>query len=203
MSKLYRSTLLPLALGVHLFAGLGFPEATEIQQASKVMQAAADRFLSLMEEIDEEQWDARAAGIRHSIGEEAEHTALAHQELQTQVVKALRAPAQPERAKELEGKEVQLRRLMLQATTRAEAYPPRQKLKTKAEVLEFFNAAHRKAMQKLQGGGSALEVHVFKHPSRKYGELTALQWFYYIAYHNMRHCQVIETILGNTESAGE
>ena len=203
MSKLYRSTLLPLALGVHLFAGLGFPEATGVQQASKLMQEAADRFLSLMEEIDEEQWDARAAGIRHSIGEEAEHIALAHQDLQNQVVKAMRAPAQPEKAKELEGKEVQLRQLMLQASKPAEAYQPPQKLKTKPEVLEFFNAAHRKAMQKLQGGGLALEVHVFKHPSREYGELTALQWFYYIAYHNMLHCQVIETILANTESAGK
>ena len=28
-------------------------------------------------------------------------------------------------------------------------------------------------------------------------------WFYYIAYHNMRHCHVIETILANTESSGE
>ena len=203
MSTLYRSTLLPLALGVHLFAGLGFPEVTEVQEASKVMQEAADRFLSLMEEISEEQWDARAASIRHSIGEEAEHIALAHQDLQNQVVKAMRAPAQPGKAKELEGKEVQLRQLMLQASKRAEAYLPPQKLKTKPEVLEFFNAAHRKALQKLREGGATLKVHVFKHPSPKYGDLTALQWFHYIAYHNMRHCHVIKTILANTESAGE
>ena len=58
-------------------------------------------------------------------------------------------------------------------------------------------------MQKLEGGGSALALHVFKHPSAKYGESTTLQWFYYIAYHTIRHCQVIETILGNRESAGE
>ena len=203
MSKRCRSTLLPLALGFHLFAGLGFPEPTEVRKASKVMQEAADRFLSLMAEIDEEQWDAKAAGIRYDIGEEAEHVALAHQSLQNQVARAMQAPAQPERAKELEGKEGQVRRLMLQTEKRAERYRPPEKLKTKAEVLEFFNAAHRKAMRKLEGGGSALALHVFKHPSPEYGELTALQWFYYIAYHNMRHCQVIETILGNTESAGE
>ena len=125
MSRLYRSTLLPLVLGGHLFAGLGFPEPTEVQEASKVMGEAADRFLSLMEEITEEQWDARAAGIRHTIGEEAEHVALAHQDLQNQVVKAMRAPAQPEAAKELEGKEVQVRQLMLQAAKRAENYDPR------------------------------------------------------------------------------
>ena len=203
MRKLYRSTLLPLALGVHLVAGLGFPAATEVQEASKVMQEAADRFLSLMEEISEEQWDASAASSRHSIGEEEEHIALAHQDLQNQVVKAMQAPAQPETAKELEGKELRLRQLMLQASKRAEGYQPPQKLKTKPEVLEFFNAAHRKAMQKLREGGSALGVHVFKHPSATYGDLTALQWFHYIAYHNMRHCHVIETILANTESSGE
>ena len=203
MSKLYRSTLLPLALGIHLFAGLGFPEATEVQEASKVMQEAADRFLSLMEEVNEDQWDARTAGIRHSIGEEAEHIALAHQSLQYQVAKAMRAPERPEKAKELEGKEVQIRQQMLDATKRAEGYKPPQKLKTKPEVVEFFNAAHRKAMEKLREGGSALAVHVFKHPSRKYGDLTGLQWFHYIAYHNMRHCHVIETILTNKESAAE
>ncbi len=203
MSKLTRSTLLPLAVGVQLFAGLAFPEATEVQEASKVMQEAADRFLSLMEEINEDQWDARAASIRHSIAEEAEHVALAHQSLQRQVVKAMQAPAQAERAKELQGKQAQVRQLMLDATKRAEGYKPPQKLKTKPEVLEYFNAAHAKAMQKLREGGSALELHVLKHPSPKYGDLTALQWFHYIAYHNMRHCHVIETILANKESAGE
>ena len=45
----------------------------------------------------------------------------------------MRAPAQPEAAKELEGKEVQVRQLMLQAAKRAENYDPPQKLKTKAE----------------------------------------------------------------------
>ncbi len=131
MSKLTRSTLLPLAVGVQLFAGLAFPEATEVQEASKVMQEAADRFLSLMEEINEDQWDARAASIRHSIAEEAEHVALAHQSLQRQVVKAMQAPAQAERAKELQGKQAQVRQLMLDATKRAEGYKPPQKLKTK------------------------------------------------------------------------
>lgn len=195
--------LLPLALCAHLFARLGFSEVDEVEEASKAIQAAADRFLSLMEEINEEQWDMRAAGIRHSIGEEAEHIALAHQDLQGQIVNALRGPAQPSRAKELEGKELQLRHLLLQSAAKAELYVPPKKLRTKPEVLEFFNAAHRKAMQKLREGGEALKVHVFGHPLPKYGDLTALQWFYYIAYHNVRHCHVIETILANTESDGE
>lgn len=203
MKQCCLAILLPLALCAHLFAGLGFSEVGEVEKASKAIQAAADRFLSLMEEINEEQWDMRAAGIRHSIGEEAEHIALAHQDLQGQIVNALRGPAQPSRAKALEGKELQLRHLLLQSAAKAELYVPPKKLRTKPEVLEFFNAAHRKAMQKLREGGEALKVHVFGHPLPKYGDLTALQWVYYIAYHNVRHCHVIETILANTESDGK
>jgi hypothetical protein len=105
------------------------------------------------------------------------------------------------RAAELKGKEGTVRKLMLEATKGAENFRPDGRLNSKLEVLEYFGMAHKKLLQ-LLADAQELETHIYKHPSKDYGELTGLQWFYYIAYHKMRHSKQIEAIKSNADYPG-
>ncbi len=173
----------------------------QIEAAEKVVRESAERFRAVIEDVDEEQWNLHPTGIRHSIGEEAEHVAFAEQELQRMILRALEAPESRERAADLAGKEKTLQELMLDPATTAENYRARGKLITKAEVLEYFDRAGRSLLQLLKNTPN-LSLHITKHPSKKYGDLTALQWFYYIAYHKLRHCRQIETIKSHPDYPG-
>ncbi len=174
----------------------------EVLEARKVLQASADRFRTALDRIEEADWNFRPKGYRHTLGQEAEHAALAHQELQTMVVTALRRDEQPERAKALEGKEEMIRKRMLGSKTRAENYKVKNTLRSKAEVVEYFEAAHKKALNLLSVAPEP-GTHIFKHPySAAYGELTAIQWFYYIAYHCERHANIMHEMIEHPDFTG-
>ena len=205
------SNSLPTSLWILLF---GFVAAApgqqpplqptaEALQARKVLQASADRFLAVLERVEEVDWNFRPKGFRHTLGQEAEHAALAHQELQVVVTKALRREPQPERAKALEGKEEMIRERMLDSAQKAESYAVKNSLRSKAEVLEFFQAAHKKALRLLAAVPDP-GVHIYKHPhSTFYGELTGLQWFYYMAYHCERHAEHMLKMIEHPEFTGQ
>jgi len=164
---------------------------SDVMAALKVLQDSADNFADVVGDLQGVDWQFRGEGFRHSIGEEAEHAALAHQALQSIVRRALGRDPNPERARELVNKKDFLYTQLLQGPMRPENYTPKGTLLSKAEVLEYFAVAHEKAMKLLKTAQN-LDVHVYKHPSPTYGELTALQWFYYIAYHTQRHTRSIQ-----------
>ena len=186
---------LSVGFAVALFQGSAAAQsAAQIEALKKELQASADEFVKLIEPMTEEQWNFRAPRMRHTVGNEAEHIALSENDLQRIVQKALAAEADPVKAKELAGKEDMIKKEMLNPTTPAESYKVPGRLNSKPEVQEFFRRTHRNLME-LFGKSSNLETHVFKHPNKKYGDLTALQWYYYIAYHKRRHIAQIRTIM--------
>ena len=174
--------------------------------ALAVLEKSADSFMSVLDLIEQVDWQFRPKGYRHTIGEMAEHTALSHQALQGLITKALRRDANPERARGLAGKEDLIRRRMLENLTRPENFRAKSILLSKAEVIEYFQRAHKKALQLLRSAESRnlLDVHIYRHPtSQTYGELTASQWFYYLAYHTQRHARAIRRITQLPEFTGE
>ena len=202
---------LPTSLWILLFSFVAaapgqqppLPVPQEVLEARKVLQASADRFMAVLDRFEEADWDFRPKGFRHTLGQEAEHAALAHQELQSVVAQALRRDEQPERAKALVGKEDTIRERMLDSERKAENYAVKNTLRSKAEVVEFFQAAHEKALLLLVAAPNP-GVHIYKHPSSTfYGELTALQWFYYIAYHCERHANHMLKMIEHPEFTGE
>tara|TARA_Y100000588_G_C14280064_1_gene936607 strand:+ start:5495 stop:6118 length:624 start_codon:yes stop_codon:yes gene_type:complete len=164
---------------------------SDVVAALEVLEDSADRFRNVVGGIRAVDWQFRSKDFRHSIAEEAEHAALAHQSLQSMVRRSVGRDPNPERARELVGKKDLIKREMLHGPMRPENYQPKGTLLSKAEVLEYFESAHAKAVRLLKVSQN-LKVHVYKHPSPTYGELTALQWFYYIAYHTGRHTQMIQ-----------
>lgn len=176
-------------------------EAAAKAKVEALLKQSAKEFLDVIGDVNEDQWRFKGNGIRHSIGDEAEHVAFAEQELQRVILNALKSNADPKRAAQLKGKETEVRVLMLDAPKGAENYQPRGRLNSKLEVLEYFPIAHNKLLQML-AGSQDLSTHIYKHPSKDYGELTALQWFYYVAYHKQRHIKQIRAIKAHQDYPG-
>ena len=203
--------LLSPVLLVCLLAGSSTAAAqtkAEFDKAAKLLDDGKKRFLELINKVNEEQWNAHAPGIRHSIGEEAEHIALSENELQQVILASLRSPEQPAASERLKGKIALIEEVLLGKDAVAEAYTPPKKLINRDEVLEFYGAANRKLTALLDSSrDKPMAQHVYEHPNGKVGELSGLQWFYYIAYHRERHIRQIEALLvhpaipGSTQSA--
>lgn len=190
---------LGLALCLHFAPGRALAQSqADIAAARKTLEDAAAKFRSLIKDVNEAQWNFKTGPKAHSIGDEAEHVAQSEQDLQYVIGKAVTSPANPELAKRLGAKERTLRKLLLEGEQNAERYKPAHRLKTKAEVLEYFNTAHGKALTLLRTTPD-LGTHTFTHPVVEYGDLTGLQWFYYMAYHNLKHCMQIEQIMAHQD----
>jgi DinB superfamily len=195
------------ALPLLVLCGAAMPSSAYAQEAAakakveELLEKSANEFLAAIDDVNEEQWNFKGTGIRHSIGEEAEHICFAEQELQRVIINALKVPADPKRAAELEGKEEKVRTLLLDAEKGPENFQARGRLNSKLEVLEYFPMAHKKLLQ-LLAGAKDLSTHIYKHPGKAYGDLTALQWFYYVAYHKERHVKQIEAIKARADYPG-
>lgn len=196
---------------VSLIAGPSFASAqtkAELDKIAKILDDGKKHFLELVNKVTDEQWNAHAPGIRHSIGEEAEHIALSENELQQVILAALRSPEQPAAPERLKGKVAVIEEVLLGKDAVAEGYDPPKKLINRGEVLEFYAAANRKLTALLESSRETpIAQHVYVHPNEKIGELNGLQWFYYIAYHRERHIRQMEALLvhpaipGSTQSA--
>ena len=172
-----------------------------VDDVEKQLKALGDHVNALLDRTDEVYWQCKPAGFRHSIGDEMEHLALAHQDLQGVFARALKKGEQAEKAETLSGKEEFLRERMLDPENKAENYKVKNILQSKAEVAEYFKTAHRKALNVIRSVPDP-SLYVYKHPSDTYGELTGLQWLYYLVYHGERHAIWIEKMLDHPEFPG-
>lgn len=171
------------------------------EAAAKLLDDGKEKFLKLIESVTEEQWNFRLAAAAHTIGEEAEHITLSENELPRVILQALRKAPEPKKAKSLKDKETKLRAIIFDKEKAPESYRTANKLVTKAEVLELYGQANRKLM-KLLRESEELDTHVRRHPNLRIQDLTALQWFYYIAYHRERHIAQIEVLLAHPDLPG-
>ena len=86
----------------------------------------------------------------------------------------------------------------------AENFRSPNKIANKAELMEYFPLVHKKLIGLWeQSQNQEMGDHVYKHPLDKIGELNALQWFYYIAYHRERHIRQIEAIKIHPDFPGQ
>ncbi len=193
---------LSAVFALQLFIGTAALQAeASVDDVEKQLKALGDHVNALLDRTDEVYWQFKPTGFRHSVGEEMEHLSLAHQDLQGVFVKALKKGEQAEKAETLSGKEEFLRERMLDPENKAESYKVKNILQSKAEVAEYFKTAHRKALQVIRVVPDP-SLYVYKHPSATYGELTGLQWLYYLVYHGERHVIWIEKMLDHPEFPG-
>lgn len=150
-------------------------------------------FDAAIRNLTERQWNYRAPDERHTIGALAEHTALSTNDLQTMAQKAMDNGPQAELAESLADKIDVIREIMLNVEQPPVNFQPAGRLVTKADVQEYFPQVRNKGLALLDSMKNP-EIHVAMHPSRRVQHLTAVQWFYYIAYLVQAHTEHIERI---------
>ncbi len=161
-----------------------------------LLNDGSQQFLELIQSVREDEWNFRIRQIRHTIGEEAEHAALSENDLQKQVKLALQKGPRPSLASPLKGKEDVLKEFF--AENVAESFRAKKTLINVEEILEYYAKANR-GLMRLLASSEGLGEAVHKHPSEKIGNLTGLQWFYYIAYHRLRHINQIKAIMAHAD----
>jgi hypothetical protein len=153
----------------------------------------ADQFQKSLEGVSEQQWNYKAPNQKHTIGALAEHAALSTNDLPQMAQRAVDAGPNPELAATLTGQTKVVRDVMLSVEQPPENFPPVGRLLTKADIDEYFPQARTKALFVLDSA-KYLELSVYRHPSRRIGDLTGVQWFYYIAYLLQAHTEQIGRI---------
>jgi len=175
----------------------------EIAEVDAMLRDGAKRFLAAVENLTPEQWNAKMPLINHSIGEEAEHIALSENDLQKIILQAMQAAPVPGSAERLAGKQKTLHEVIL-GDDLAENFKSPNKIANKTELMEYFPLVHKKLITLWeQTQQREMGDHIYKHPLDKVGELNAMHWFYYIAYHRERHIRQIEAIKIHPDFPGQ
>jgi len=196
-----RLALLVFACSLGVVAPASAQSDAEIAKIRKVLADGSARFMKIIETVTDDQWSVRVSGIAHTIGEEVEHIALSENDLLQIVDRALQKEAEPGASERLADKEGTIHEIMLGEDATAERFKYKDKIADRRDFMEYYPPAHERLMQKLDSSAD-LGQHVYRHPNSKIGELTGVQWFYYVAYHRERHVRQIEAILAHPDLPG-
>jgi hypothetical protein len=183
---------------VLIWASLAAPSFASAQADPKAevraqLVKAMDEFQKALAGVSERQWNYKAPNQKHTIGALAEHAALSTNDLPKMAQRALDAGPNPELAATLTGQTKVVRDVMLSVEQPPENFKPQGRLATRADIEEYFPQARAKALLVLDSS-RRLEYSVSRHPSKRIGDLTGIQWFYYIAYLLQAHTEQIGRI---------
>jgi hypothetical protein len=172
----------------------------ERAKAIKMLLDSQSEFLSYVEKLSDEQWNFRPGPFKWTVGETAEHIALAEGLLFGAVERALAAPINPDWETKSAGKEPILDNVLAARRGKANAPEPIQPLKrkmTRAEIMTLFKEGRAKSLKFAQQTDLPLKAHTLDHPFPIFGTLNAYQWLLYIPAHNLRHDKQIAEIMSN------
>lgn len=184
------SFILICALAAPTFA---LAQADPKAEVRALLVKVSDDFQKALAGVSAQQWNYKAPTQKHTIGALAEHAALSVNDLQKMVQRALDAGPDPDLAATLAGQTKVVRDVMLSVEQPPENFRPMGRLVTRADIEEYFPQARTKALFQLDSS-KRLEYVVARHPSKRIGDLTGIQWFYYIAYLVQAHTEQIGRI---------
>lgn len=181
-------------------AGDGKITPQERAAAIKMLKDSQNELLSYIEKLSDAQWNFRPAPFKWTVGETAEHIALAEGLLFGAVERAVAAPVNPDWETKSAGKEALLDNLLAARKGKAAAPEPIQPLKRKmsrAEIMSLLKDGRAKSMKFIETTDVPLKAHTLDHPFPVFGTLNAYQWLVYIPAHNLRHNKQIAEIMSN------
>lgn len=172
----------------------------ERAKAVKMLHDSENELLSQVEKLSDEQWNFRPAPFKWTVGETAEHIALAEGLLFGAVQRAVASPVNPDWETKTANKEAILDNVLAARKGKANAPEPIQPLKRKmsrAEIMTLFKESRAKSLKFIETTDLPLKAHTLDHPFPVFGTLSAYQWFLYIPAHNLRHNKQIAEIMSN------
>jgi len=182
----------------HPRAGDGKLTPDERAKAIKALLDSQKEFLSYVEKLSDEQWNARPTPFKWTVGETAEHIALSEGLLFGAMQRALAAPVNPDWETKTAGKEKILDNVLAARQGKAQAPEPIQPLKRKmsrAEIMTLFRDGRAKTLKFIETTDLPLKAHTFDHIFPIFGTLNAYQWLLYIPAHNLRHNKQIAEVM--------
>ncbi|MEK6289207.1 MAG: DinB family protein [Acidobacteriota bacterium] len=181
-------------------AGDGKLTPEERAKAIKMLNDSHNELLSYIEKLSDAQWNFRPSPIKWTVGETAEHVALAEGLLFGAMERALAAPINPDWETKSAGKEAILDNLLAARKGKAQAPEPIQPLRRKmsrADIMTLLKEGRAKSMRFIETTELPLKAHTLDHPFPVFGTLNAYQWFVYIPAHNLRHNKQVVEIMGS------
>jgi len=180
----------------------GDPKITSEERAAaiKLLKDTEKEFLSLVENLTDEQWNFKPGPFKWSVGQTAEHIALAEGLLFGVVQQSLASKPNPDWETKTAGKEVALERILAARTGRAQApgvIQPINKPMTRAEIMASFKEGRARSLKFIETTDASFKDHTFDNPFPVFGTLNSYQWFLYIPQHHSRHNKQIAEVKAN------
>ena len=167
----------------------------ERQRAIDYLKETQKDFLAAIDGVSEAQWKFKAAPERWSIAETAEHIALAEDLIWGRVNEMMKAPANPERRAETQGKDKIILDKIPDRSRKAQAPEPLKptgKFATREELVKHFKEVRVKEIMLLAQTQEDLRSRIADHPALD--AMDAYQWVIFNGAHSKRHTAQIEEV---------
>ncbi len=159
------------------------------------MQETEKAFLAAVDGVSDAQWKFKAAPDRWSIAETAEHIANAEDFIWARVQEIMKAPANPERRAETQGKDQVILDKIPDRSHKAQAPEPLKptgKFATRAELVKHFKEVRAQEIAFLKETKEDLRSHIADNPALD--AMDAYQWIIFNGAHSKRHTAQIEEV---------
>ncbi len=167
----------------------------ERESAINYLKSTEKAFLDAVGGVSDAQWKFKAAPDRWSIAETAEHIATAEDFIWGRVNEMMKAPANPERRTETQGKDKIILDKIPDRSRKAqapEALKPTGKFATREELVKHFKEVRAKEIAFLEGTKEDLRSHIADNPALD--AMDAYQWVIFNGAHSKRHTAQIEEV---------
>ena len=179
-------------------AGDGKLTAEEKAKTIKGLHDSQNELMGYIEKLTDQQWNFRPVPFKWTVGETAEHIALAEGLLFSAVERAIATPINPDWETKTANKEGILDNVLAARKGKANSPEPIQPLKRKmsrAEIMTLLKEGRAKTLKFTEQTDVPLKAHTLDHPFPVFGTLNAYQWLLYIPAHNLRHNKQIAEIM--------
>ncbi|HMJ06951.1 MAG TPA: DinB family protein [Chthoniobacterales bacterium] len=176
-------------------AGSGSLTTEERERAINYLKETQKNFLAAVDGVSDAQWKFKPAPERWSIAETAEHIATAEDFIWARVNEIMKAPANPERRAETQGKDKIILDKIPDRSHKAQAPEPLKptgKFATREELVKHFQEVRAKEIAFLEGTKEDLRSHIADNPALD--AMDAYQWVIFNGAHSKRHTAQIEEV---------
>ncbi len=167
----------------------------ERQRAVDYLKQTENDFLAAIDGVSDAQWKFKAAPDRWSIAETAEHIATAEDFIWARVNEMMKAPANPERRAETQGKDQMVLEKIPDRSRKAkapEALKPTGKFATREELVKHFKETRAKEITFIEQTKEDLRSHIADNPALD--AMDAYQWVIFNGAHSKRHTAQIADV---------
>jgi hypothetical protein len=167
----------------------------ERERAINYLKETQKDFLAAVDKVSDAQWKFKAAPDRWSIAETAEHIATAEDFIWGRVNEMMKAPANPERRAETQGKDKIILDKIPDRSHKAQAPEPLKptgKFATREELVKHFKEVRAQEIAFLEQTKEDLRSHIADNPALD--AMDAYQWVIFNGAHSKRHTAQIQEV---------